>query len=130
MDDRFRKFAARVSGAAGEPWAFILAFVMFVGWSVAGWFIGFSDRWQFALNTPATIITFLMVFLIQNAANRHAFATQLKLDELIRAIGSARNQLIDLEHLSDEELSRLKQGFERLRDRAARETEGHSSHAE
>lgn len=118
MNELFRKFAALVSGAAGGPWWFVSAMVLVITWVIVGWVLGFPEKWIFVITTPTAILTFLMVFLIQNAQNRHAFATQLKLDELIRAVGSARNHLIDLEHLTDEELSELKQGFERLRERA------------
>lgn len=124
MKELFRKFAAQVSTVTGSPWLFVIASLMIVGWAITGFVIGFSDRWLLAINTTTTVITFLMVFLIQNSQNRHALSTQIKLDELIRSIGAARNQLIDLEHLSDEELSQLKQGFERIRDRANRDADG------
>lgn len=122
MNDMFRRFSARISGVAGTPWPFIFAAVIVVAWTISGLVLGFSDHLILAITTPTTVFTFLMVFLIQNSQNRHDFSTQLKLDELIRAIGAARNHLIDLEHLSDEELTQLKQGFERLRDRANRDT--------
>ena len=121
MNDMFRKFSALISGGAGAPWPFIVAAVIVVAWTIGGLAFGFSEHWILAVTTPTTVFTFLMVFLIQNSQNRHDFSTQLKLDELIRAIGAARNHLIDLEHLSDDELTQLKQGFERLRDRASRD---------
>src|SRR5213078_5322362 len=87
-------------------------------WAVTGPMFGFSDTWQLIANTFTTIVTFLMVFLIQNTQNRDAKAAQLKLDELIRALKGARNELIDLEKLADEDLTRLKQQFELVRKKA------------
>lgn len=127
MQETFRKFAARVSTITGSPWLFIGASLMILGWAAMGLVIGFTDRWLLAINTTTTVTTFLMVFLIQNSQNRHAISTQIKLDELIRSIGAARNQLIDLEHLTDDELATLKQGFERLRHRANRDADASTS---
>ncbi len=114
MRNFFRRFAHVASEAAGSPFAFLLAIAGIVGWACLGPWTGYSDTWQLVVNTATTIITFLMVFLIQNMQNRDSSAVQLKLDELIRAVGSARNRLIDLEELSDEELERLRQDFQRL----------------
>jgi len=88
-------------------------------WAISGPIFGFSDTWQLVINTGTTIVTFLMVFLIQNTQNRDAKAMQLKLDELIRSVGGARDQLVDLEDLSDEQLEQLQRQFHQLRERAA-----------
>ena len=101
--------------AVGSPWAFVLAIVTLVVWVVTGPIFGFSDTWQLVINTGTTIVTFLMVFLIQNTQNRDAHAMQLKLDELIRALKSARNSLIDLEEMSEGELTKLDEEFRKLR---------------
>jgi low affinity Fe/Cu permease len=106
-----------VATASGSPWAFLLAFLVIVVWAITGPIFKFSDTWQLVVNTGTTIVTFLMVFLIQNTQNRDAVAIQLKLDELIRAMEGARTSLVDLEDLSDEEILRLKKEFERLRRR-------------
>jgi low affinity Fe/Cu permease len=112
--DFFRKFAHRMSKGVGSPWAFLAAVFVILLWALTGPFFHFSDTWQLVINTGTTIVTFLMVFLIQNTQNRDAIALHLKLDELIRALKGARNQLVDLEELSDEELERLRQEFHRL----------------
>jgi len=116
MHDFFRKIAHKISEAVGSPWAFILALSVIVLWAVSGPIFGFSDTWQLIINTSTTILTFLMVFLIQNTQNRDARAIHLKLDELIRAHRDARNELVDLEDLSDKELAALQREFERLRE--------------
>ena len=110
----FRKFAHTMSTGVGSPWAFVLACAVILAWAVTGPLFGFSDTWQLIINTGTTIITFLMVFLIQNMQNRDAIAIHLKLDELIRALKGARTRLVDLEELSDEELERLRSEFRRL----------------
>ncbi len=120
------KRTARVSGHAGS---FAIAALVILVWAISGPFYGFSDTWQLVINTGTTIVTFLMVFLIQNTQNRNAQAMQLKLDELIRAVEQARNELVDLEDLSDEDLHRLQLQFEGLRKaaedaRITRETAG------
>ncbi len=112
--DFFRKFAHRTSRGVGSPWAFILAVLVIVVWGLTGPIFHFSDTWQLVINTGTTIVTFLMVFLIQNTQNRDAIAIHLKLDELIRALKGARNKLVDLEELSDEELEELRLEFRRL----------------
>ena len=117
MNDFFRKFANKTSEIVGSPWAFITAVVIILAWAVSGPIFGFSDTWQLVINTGTTIITFLMVFLIQNTQNRDAKAIHLKLDELLRAISDARTSLVDLEDLSDEELKRLQEEFKHLRER-------------
>ena len=100
----------------GSPGAFLLAITVLVAWAVTGPLFGFSDTWQLVINTGTTIVTFLMVFLIQNTQNRDAKAMHLKLDELIRATRGARNALVDLEDLSDDELARLAEEFRLLGD--------------
>jgi low affinity Fe/Cu permease len=103
----FSRFASRTAQLVGHPYMFILAVVVLVVWAVSGPFFGFSDTWQLIINTGTTIITFLVVFLIQNTQNRDAKALHLKLDELIRSHVPARNDMIDIEKLSDEELDQL-----------------------
>lgn len=115
MHDYFRQFARLAAVASGTAWAFWGAVSVVLVWGLTGPLFGFSDTWQLVINTGTTIITFLMVFLIQNAQNRDGKAVQLKLDELIRALKNARNELIDLEELSDEQVSQLQQEFARLR---------------
>jgi low affinity Fe/Cu permease len=115
MNELFRKFAQATSTMVGSPWAFIIAVLIVLVWAATGPLFNYSDTWQLVINTGTTIITFLMVFLIQNTQNRDAKAIHLKLDELIRAVKDARTDLVDLEKLSDEELDRLKKQFERLR---------------
>jgi low affinity Fe/Cu permease len=118
MKQVFRKFAAMVATASGSPWAFLLAFLVIVVWAITGPIFNFSDTWQLVINTGTTIITFLMVFLIQNTQNRDAVAIQLKLDELLRAVQGARTSLVDLEELDDKEILRLKKEFERIHQHA------------
>ena len=114
MQDKFRMIAERISTAAGKPWAFLTAFCMVLLWTISGPVFGFSDTWQLVINTGTTIVTFLMVFLIQNAQNRDAVAVQLKLDELIRTMRGARMGMINIAQLTDEELDKLKEQFEAL----------------
>jgi low affinity Fe/Cu permease len=118
--DRFRHFAHAAANWMGNPWCFFFALVIIVAWGITGPLFHFSDTWQLIINTGTTIITFLMVFLIQNTQNRDAQAIHLKLDELIRAMQGARNQMLDLEHLSDEELAELKRQFDKICKRATR----------
>jgi low affinity Fe/Cu permease len=113
--DFFHTFAKRVSDWVGSPWAFILAAVVVIIWTTTGPLFDYSDTWQLVINTGTTIVTFLMVFLIQNSQNRDAKAIHLKLDELIHKVKGARNSLIDLEDCTDEELDRLQHQFEALR---------------
>jgi low affinity Fe/Cu permease len=102
----------------GNAWAFVAAILVIMIWGMTGPTFHYSDTWQLIINTGTTIVTFLMVFLIQNTQNRDAKAVHLKLDELIRALGGARNQLVDLEKLSDDELKKLEGEFEKLRNKA------------
>ena len=120
MHEHFRRFAHKTSALVGSAWAFILAVVIIVVWGITGPIFGFSDTWQLIINTGTTIVTFLMVFLIQNTQNRDAQAIHLKLDELLRGVEGARTALVDLEDLSDEDLRVLQQQFQRLRERAPR----------
>lgn len=112
MHDRFRIAAERISFIAGTPISFSVALSLVAIWVISGPLFGFSDTWQLVINTGTTIITFLMVFLIQNAQNREAIAVQLKLDELIRAVKGARTGMINIEQLSDAELAHLRQQFQ------------------
>lgn len=112
---RFAKWTSRVSG---RPVTFMLALVVILVWAITGPLFEFSDTWQLVINTGATIVTFLMVFLIQNTQNRDAEAIQIKLDELIRAVKGAHNALLDLEELEDEELDRMRARYEMIAERA------------
>jgi low affinity Fe/Cu permease len=117
MRELFRKFAQTTSAAVGSSWAFILAVLIIAVWALTGPMFHYSDTWQLVINTGTTIITFLMVFLIQNTQNRDAKAIHLKLDELIRGVKGARTSMVNLEQLSDEDLERLHKEFERLHKR-------------
>jgi low affinity Fe/Cu permease len=114
MNNLFHAFAQRASWAVGSPWAFIIALLVVIIWAIVGPIFKFSDTWQLVINTGTTIVTFLMVFLIQNTQNRETKAISLKLDELIHGVKGARNKLIDVEDLSDEELGQLKKQFEKM----------------
>ena len=116
MRDRFSHFAARTGEIMGSYWAFLLAILTVVVWGITGPLFQFSDTWQLVINTGTTIVTFLMVFLLQNSQNREAQATQLKLDELIRAVDQASNQLIDAEDCTEDELEQLRQSYQAYRE--------------
>jgi low affinity Fe/Cu permease len=116
----FSRFAAWTAYAVGHPSTFITAVLVILGWAITGPIFGFNDTWQLVINTATTIVTFLMVFLIQNTQNRDNEALQLKLDELIRATEGAHNALLDLEELSQQELNRIRASYEELA-RCARE---------
>lgn len=116
--DWFRRFSQSIARTVGAPWAFAGALALVLGWGIAGPLFHFSNAWQLLINTGTTIMTFLMVFVIQNTQNRDSQVTQLKLDELIRAVRQARNELVHMEGLSDEELVALQRQFEELRVRA------------
>jgi low affinity Fe/Cu permease len=118
VSDAFRVFARRSSIALGSAWAFTGAVLVILVWILTGPTFHFSDTWQLIINTATTIVTFLMVFLIQNTQNRDAKAVHLKLDELLRAIKGARNELVDLEGLSDEDLKKLEKQFQQIRRKA------------
>ncbi len=113
MDRLFETVGARVARAAGQPLAFVLALAIVIIWGVSGPVFAWSDTWQLVINTGTTIVTFLMVFLIQSAQNRDASALQAKLDELIRAVEGARNEFIGVEHLSERELGAVLTDLER-----------------
>lgn len=110
----FTHFAKGTATATGRPAAFLLAVFVIAAWAITGPIFHYSDTWQLVINTGTTIVTFLMVFLIQNTQNRDSQALHVKLDELIRAMSGARNCLIDLDELSDEELARIQQHYARL----------------
>lgn len=116
--DRFGKFAARSAHYLGSRWSFIAAIGVIVVWGVTGPIFHYSDTWQLVINTGTTIVTFLMVFLIQNTQNRDARAIHLKLNELIHAVDKAKNQMMDVENLSDLELEELTKTYERMRNTA------------
>lgn len=118
--DWFHHIARRSALIVGSPGCFVLAVLLIVTWLITGPLFGFSNAWQLVINTATTIITFLMVFLIQNTQNRDAQAVHLKLDELIRGVKGARNALIDLEDLSDQELDQLRESFMKLAKQKAR----------
>jgi low affinity Fe/Cu permease len=119
MHERFHRLAWRVSETVGSPHAFLGAIGIVVAWAVTGPLFHFSDAWQLVINTGTTIVTFLMVFLIQATQNRESRAVHLKLDELIRAQKRARNVFADLEHASDDELAELEREFRKIRARAS-----------
>ncbi len=125
VSDVFRVFARNSSGLLGSAWAFAVAVAIIGIWALTGPTFHFSDTWQLIINTGTTIVTFLMVFLIQNTQNRDAKAIHLKLDEIIRAIQGARNELLNLEELSDEDLQKLQTQFGRVREKAEKEANGH-----
>ncbi|HWB46236.1 MAG TPA: low affinity iron permease family protein [Hyphomicrobiaceae bacterium] len=123
----FTNIARTASSALGSSWAFIGACTIVIVWGVTGPYFQFADAWQLVINTGTTIVTFLMVFLIQHTQNRDARAFHLKLDELIRSTRAARNKLIDLESCTDQELDDIQKEFERLRNRRTAHTAGHKA---
>ena len=126
----FTTFAKTIARASGRPMAFFLASGTIVVWAITGPLFHYSDTWQLVINTGTTIVTFLMVFLIQNTQNRDSEAIQVKLDEIIRAIGNAKNELLDLEELEEDDLDEIKQTYEEMARKArgerqaSRRTEG------
>lgn len=120
MHEGFRKLAHATAEAVGKPWAFAAGVGITAVWAACGPYFHYSDAWQLVINTGTTIATFLIVFLIQNTQNRDSKVMQLKLDELIRAISSARTELVQMEGLTDDDLDRLKEEFQGLQERAAR----------
>ena len=112
MDRLFTRIATAIAALAGQPVAFLVALTVVVVWAVTGPVFGFSDTWQLVINTGTTIVTFLMVFLIQNSQNRDAAAMQAKLDELIRALRDAREQFIGIEHLPETEIEEIRTSLE------------------
>jgi low affinity Fe/Cu permease len=120
----FPSFARSMANASGKPATFVIAVLVIIVWAVTGPIFGYSDTWQLVINTGTTIVTFLMVFIIQNTQNRDTQALQLKLDELIRVTKGAHNLMLDLEQLDDEHLERLRQVYEKLANKARGENEG------
>ncbi|MEI9966577.1 MAG: low affinity iron permease family protein [Candidatus Moraniibacteriota bacterium] len=118
MNAFFRKFAQKTSEFVGRPLAFFLALILVIGWAIVGPLFDYSDSWQLVINTGTTILTFLMVFLIQNTQNRDAKAIHLKLDEVIRSNKHARNSMVDIEDKSDGDLMQLQEEYTHLRERA------------
>ena len=116
--DSFSVFARKTSSVLGTAWSFVVAILIIIIWGMTGPAFHYSDTWQLIINTGTTIVTFLMVFLIQNTQNRDAKAVHLKLDELIRAAQGARDHLVDLEKLSDDELAKIEGQFTKLRETA------------
>ena len=119
MRDSFRQLAERTAHAVGSPWAFLLALLTIAVWGVTGPYFKYSDTWQLFINTGTTIVTFLMVFLIQNTQNRETRIVSLKLDELLRGVAGARTGMVQLDHMSDKELEDVQQEFTRLREKYA-----------
>jgi low affinity Fe/Cu permease len=113
MERFFTKIATRISGIAGRPLAFVIALLIVIIWGTSGPIFRYSDTWQLVINTGTTIVTFLMVFLIQNSQNRDAGAMQAKLDEMLRALDKAREGFIGIEHMTDTEIERLREALER-----------------
>jgi low affinity Fe/Cu permease len=109
----FNLCAAKISTAAGQPLTFITAFAIIIVWAISGPMFDYSDTWQLIINTGTTIVTFLMVFLIQNSQNRDAAAMQAKLDELLRAVDKARERFIGIEHLTDQQIELLRAALEK-----------------
>src|SRR4030088_1044853 len=116
--DAFSVFARKSSNLLGSAWSFVAAIILIILWATTGPAFHYSDTWQLIINTGTSIVTMLMVFLIQNTQNRDAKAVHLKLDEIIRALENARDELVDLEKLSDEDLKQLEKQFERVRQKA------------
>jgi low affinity Fe/Cu permease len=116
MRNFFTQLAGGVSQVVGSHWSFLLAILVVIIWAMSGPLFNYSDTWQLIINTGTTIVTFLMVFLIQNTQNRDARAMHLKLDELIASVHNAHNEMIDIEHLSDEELERIAARYQQMRE--------------
>jgi low affinity Fe/Cu permease len=112
----FHIFATQAAYLVGTKWAFLTALLVIVLWLVSGPYFHYSDTWQLIINTGTTVVTFLVVFLIQNTQNRDARAIHLKLDEIIKSIDQAQNEMIDIEHLSDAELQTLADKYQRVRE--------------
>lgn len=125
----FEKFSAKVTKATGKPIAFILALLVIIGWAVTGPLFNYSDTWQLVINTSTTIITFLMVFVIQQSQNKDTIAIQLKLNELIAASATASNRLIDVEDMTAGDLETLKKFYIKLSALAKKENDIHTTHS-
>lgn len=123
----FTRFAKHAAIVTGKPSTFVLALLIIIGWAFLGPFFGFSDTWQLVINTGTTIITFLMVFLIQSTQNRDGEAVQIKLDELIRSIKGARNQVMNLEEMDEKQLDAIRKEYLALAEEADRQLEEKAS---
>ncbi len=121
MNELFHQIAMSVSAHAGSPWAFVGAIVIIAVWALVGPVFHFSDTWQLVINTGTTIVTFLMVFLIQNTQNRDSKAIHIKLDELLRGVTGARTGMVDIEDISDDQLEKLHIEFKELHEKYATE---------
>ena len=130
MKELFRRLAEKSAHAVGSYWAFLIALLTIVVWALTGPYFNYSDTWQLFINTGTTIITFLMVFLIQNTQNRETRIVALKLDELLRGVEGARTGLVELDHMSDEDLELVRQEFARLRDKYAPLVDDDLAHVE
>ena len=118
LNEQFRKLAVWAANGLGSPWVFVVNVLLILLWLASGPFAHFSDTWQLIVNTATTVFTYLAVFLIQNTQNRDAKAVHLKLDELISSMHGARNRLVDLQSLTDQELDELQSQFQKLRQKA------------
>ncbi|MGD9805405.1 MAG: low affinity iron permease family protein [Hyphomicrobiaceae bacterium] len=114
MGNIFHRFSEVVAKAVGSSWAFIIAVVVVLAWAVTGPMFHYSDTWQLLINTGTTVVTFLMVFVIQNSQNRDSCVVALKLDELLRSVEGARTELVGLDHMSDEELEQMQEQFRQM----------------
>jgi len=130
MKEIFRRLAEKTAHAVGSYWAFLAALLTIVVWALTGPYFNYSDTWQLFINTGTTIVTFLMVFLIQNTQNRETRIVALKLDELLRGVEGARTGLVELDHMSDEYLERVRQEFARMRDKYAPLVDNDLAHVE
>jgi low affinity Fe/Cu permease len=119
MNRLFQHIAERTAQLVGTPWAFIVAVIVILGWAASGPLFGYSNTWQLVVNTGTTIVTFLIVFLIQNTQNRETRVVRLKLDELLRGVEGARTGFVSLDKMSDKDLDEIESEFERLRERYA-----------
>lgn len=123
INNLFRRFAIRISNLVGSAYTFIFALIIILVWATTGPIFHFSNTWQLVINTGTTIVTFLMVFIIQNTQNRDSKSMQIKLDELLMSIKGARDSMVDLEELTDEEIERFQDQFRKLHQRYANELE-------
>lgn len=130
MSDLFRVAAEKAARAVGSYWAFLCAVAVVLGWAASGPFFHYSDTWQLIINTGTTVVTFLMVFLIQNTQNRETRIVSLKLDELLRGVEGARTSFVDLDRMSDEDLKAVQGEFERLREKYAPLVDDDLAHVE
>jgi low affinity Fe/Cu permease len=127
MNKLFTRIAGRIASLAGKPLTFVLALLIVLVWAVTGPIFAFSEVWQLVINTGTTIVTFLMVFLVQNTQNRDAAALQAKLDELLRAVDGARNEFIGIEHLTDTEIEGIREELERTDGRGSARSPSHQA---